>query len=386
MLEYLGYFGVYSAAVYFALHLLKTFASILFFKLRPERRKPMTSLAVLTPIVSGDPNLEDNLKQHLSVLPADSQIFWILDESDEEAKLVMKEVLQSTQRTVTVLESPEIPGDFNPKAFKMQLAYPLIEKDYVCVLDDDTMPTTETLEAAVGALERAEVYTGLPCYLRGPNFWSDLICHFVANNGIATYLATQCFGPPVSLNGMFYILKSSTLRGYGGFELIYPYLCDDYAFARVVKERGGLIHQSTLPHAIRTHASSSQAYFRLLHRWFAMATVLFRDQPIRLQAMILILLALPPFLLWFSLLSPMLSPYGWLVFPALVSVRFLLIRLQHWVVLPHRYPINFVTSIVSEVLQPVHAIHAAVSQQFYWRKRLIRTNWDGTFEYIRSDS
>ncbi len=382
MCEVLGYCGMVSAILYLAMHSLKTVLAIVFFRARQEKRKPIRSLAVLTPIVSGDPNLEDFLRGHLATLPLDSQIFWIVNADDEEAKRITSTIAKESPHSITTVSCPEIPRDINRKAYKMQLAFPLIATEYVCVLDDDTVPNQDTLEAAMGALETADIYTGLPCYMRGANFWSDMICHFVANNGISTYLATQCFGPPVSLNGMFYVMKTTTLHRYGGFTPILPFLCDDYALARVVKEHGGLIHQSVLPHSTRTHAATSREYIRLFHRWFVMAMVLFRDQPLRLKCMILVLLGFPPVLLWFSLLSPLAGLWGWLLLLALVLFRHLLIRIQHWTILPFRYPVNFFTSMISEFFQPFHVLHACSSNTFYWRKRLIRIDANGTLTNV----
>lgn len=383
MREAIGYCGVVSAILYLVIQSLKTYLAIAFYRSRTERRNPVHSLSVLTPILSGDPNLENNLRSHLQVLPPDSRIFWIIYAQDAEAKRITARLVEGSQLPIKIVPSPEIPFNANPKAFKMQLAVPLIDTQYVCILDDDTVPTRETLEAAMGALESADVYTGLPCYMRGANLWSDLICHFVANNGIATYLATQCFGPPVSLNGMFYVMKTETLRSYDGFTRIMPFLCDDYALARVVKEQGGVIHQSVLPHTTRTHAETSRDYFRLFHRWFAMAMVLFRDQSLKIQCMIISLLGLPPFLLWFSLLSPLAGWWGWILLAALLMTRHGLIRLQHSVILPFPYKIHFLTSLISEWLQPIHVLHACFSKTFYWRKWLIRTGQNGTFEYVR---
>lgn len=386
MREVLGYCGVVSASLYLVLQSLKTILAITFYRSRRECRRPVESLSVLTPILSGDPNLENNLRGHLNVVPPDSPIYWIVYEHDAEAQRIVTSLTQEHARPITIVPCQEIPFDANPKAYKMQLAVPLLHTRYVCVLDDDTIPSLETLEGAIGALESADVYTGLPCYQRSTHFWSDMICHFVANNGIATYLATQWFGPPVSLNGMFYVMKTETLRGYGGFTPIFPFLCDDYALARVVKEHGGVIHQSVLPHSTKTHAETSRDYFRLFHRWFAMAMVLFRDQPLPLKGMILVLLGLPPFLLWLSLLSPLVGWWGWIVLASVIAFRHVLIRLQHRCVLPFRYPIHFVKSLISELLQPVHVLHASLSNTFYWRKWLIRTLANGRFEYVRDRS
>jgi ceramide glucosyltransferase len=391
MREALGYCGVASAILYLVIQSLKTILAITFYRSRTECRRPVQSLSVLTPILSGDPSLENQLRAHLNVIPPGSPIYWIIYEHDAEALRITTLLAQDHQRTqhqrpITILQSPEIPFDANPKAYKMQLAVPLLDTCYVCVLDDDTIPSLETLEAAIGALESADVYTGLPCYQRGTSFWSDMICHFVANNGIATYLATQWFGPPVSLNGMFYVMKTETLRSYGGFKPIFPFLCDDYALARVVKEHGGVIHQSVLPHSTRTHAETSRDYFRLFHRWFAMAMVLFRDQPLGLKGMILVLLGLPPFLLWLSLLSPLVGVSGWILLASVFAFRHLLIRLQHRCILPFPYPIHVVKSLISELLQPLHVLHASLSNTFYWRKWLIRTLANGKFEYVRDRS
>jgi ceramide glucosyltransferase len=386
MREVLGYCGVVSAILYLVIHSLKTILAIAFYRSRTERRRPVQSLSVLTPILSGDPNLENTLRSHLNVIPLDCPIYWIIYENDSEAQRITTSLAHGQNRPITILQSPEIPFDANPKAYKLQLAVPQLETQYVCVLDDDTIPSLETLEAAIGALESADVYTGLPCYQRGANFWSDMICHFVANNAIATYLATQCFGPPVSLNGMFYVMKTETLLSYGGFAPIFPFLCDDYALARVVKEHHGVIHQSVLTHFIQTHAATNRDYFRLFHRWFAMAMVLFRDQPLRLKGMILVLLGLPPFLLWFSLLSPLLGAWGWMVLVLAIAIRHLLIRLQHGAILQFHYPIHFAKSLFSELLQPVHVLHASLSDTFYWRNWPIRTLENGKFEYVRERS
>lgn len=380
--------GAVACVLYLGLHAGKTWLALRVFRRLPRATElpPQVSLSVITPIVGGDPQLTAVLSAQRSQLPAGTRLLWLLDAGDEAGWRAAEQAAAGVHGPAPrLLETVPAPDGCNPKVWKLQSGWEHVDTEYVAVLDDDTTLTHDSLPTAIAALDHCELATGLPCYEPGTGIWSSLVAHFVANNAIATYLATQAWGPPVSLNGMFYVLRTTTLREYDGFAPLAPYVCDDYAQARVVKQHGGRIFQSAVPQRIATTVPSGRAYVRLMHRWFFTALVLVYDQPWRTQAMIGTLLGTPPLLLWCAPLVLAAGVSGAILLVVTLLLRHLLLRVQHEVVLPGHVSISWWQSLASEWLQPLHVLHALASRRFPWRRRTIVARRDGTFHYVESD-
>ncbi|HEX7832572.1 MAG TPA: glycosyl transferase, partial [Thermoanaerobaculia bacterium] len=120
-------------------------------------------------------------------------------------------------------------------------------------------------------------------------------------------------------------------------------------------------------------------------RWFLFANVLLRDQPARLQLLVVPLMGFPPILFALSFLSAAggVIPAAILAFALLV--RHVLLRTLHASIFQTRVAFNPLTSILSELLQPLHWLHACLQHSLQWRTRRILLGRDGTFSYVGQD-
>lgn len=322
-------------------------------------------MTVLQPVLGGDPFLAEALRRNLEEV--DARFFWLVDDDDAEAQRVT-EALKNER--VTIIRCPPVTGDANPKTVKLHRALPLVETEYVAVLDDDTVLTPEHLGRARFALQSCTLYTGLPHYLPGANVWSSLVTHFVNNNSVLTYLPLLPLIGPLTINGMFYVMRTDSLRAMGGFAPLVDKLCDDYALATLVKRNGGTIRQGITEQYLRTTVDGPAHYVRLMHRWFVFANTLVRDQTLGVQLLLFVALGLPPLLLWigFGTLSYAL--------PLALLGRHLMLR-----TLPGQTGLSVLPSIVAELLQPLHWLHASLQHTLRWRTRRIALGADGTFSY-----
>jgi ceramide glucosyltransferase len=302
-----------------------------------------------------------------------ARFLWLVDEDDAEGLRITGELAEGSNGQAVILRCPPVSGSVNPKTVKLERGLAYVETAYVAVLDDDTIVTAKHFGRAVFALRSCTLYTGLPCYLGGAGFWSSLLTCFVNNNSALTYLPLLPLIGPLTINGMFYVMRSEELRAMGGFASIEEKLCDDYALATLVKRHGGTIHQGVTRQYLRTTVPSAAHYVRLMHRWFLFANTLVRDQPFGVQLLLFFALGLPPLLLWtgFATLSYAL--------PFVLLLRHVVIRSMQD---PAGGGTSAIVSILSELLQPLHWLHATLQHTLRWRTRRIALGADGTFSYI----
>jgi ceramide glucosyltransferase len=361
--------GAIAVALYAAIFATKFLLASRYAATHREDEGLEGEITVMQPILGGDPFLDEALRRNLGQ-PA--RFLWLVDEDDAEGRRVTGRLAETAGEHVEIVLCPPAGPGANPKTAKLQRGLDRVTTEYFAILDDDAILSEGQLQRAMFGLKSSTLYTGLPCYLRGGNVWSSLVTHFVNNNSILTYLPPLPLVGPLSINGMFYVMRRDDLRGMGGFTPIVRQLCDDYALAGLVRGNGGTIRQGTTPQFLHTTVPDAKHYVRLMHRWFVFANVLVRDQPARIQLLLAVFLGLPPLLLWIGALCPPL----WLVL--LTGRHLALRRLQRRVfgVLPH---LNVLMSIASELLQPLHWLHACFQHTLRWRTRRIVVAADGTF-------
>lgn len=360
------------------------YLSILLFKSVSAERykrnfKPVTGnvnlkdVAILQPILSGDPSLNRTLEANLHNFP-ESKFYWLIDNEDAVAHDIVDElILRFANVNIVKRSYEEAPEKINPKLFKLNHALQECMSDYCVVLDDDTILSRQSLEVLVGELCNAEISTGLPQYDNGTNFSSALLACFVNNNATLTYLSTLNLMDPITLNGMCYAFHRKTFEKLGGFRPVLDHLTDDLAVAQHVIGKGGKIRQTPFVQIVQTHLSGTGAYFRQMHRWNVFASLLLKKQPTRMQAVILALNGIPPLLLIAALILTGVFP-SW---PTIASLAVVLL-VRH--ILIARYsgqagvfsPSFFFTSLLSECLQPVHYVHALLCKKIKWRSRTYR--------------
>lgn len=351
------------------------------------RRQPATAphrggdVDVAQAILSGDPRLADVLRDDVVALP-DARFLWLVDEHDVEAQRVCADLKAAHPGVrIDVMSIPPAPDRTNPKLWKLEVAYRASTAPVFLVLDDDTRLSATTLGALVHALETHDLATSLPVYRAGENWPSHLLAQFVANHAAVTYLALQPWIAPVTTNGMAYAIRRTRFDAIGGFAPLFRHLTDDLAVAGRVRTTGGTIAQVAATHEVETTVRDLAHYVQLMHRWTLFALLLLRTQPARVQALVTVVLGLPPILLLLLVVRAWLvpSPLAVVTLAVLLIVRSIVIASLHRAVgTPGLHRAG--ASIASELWQPVHLVHALVSPVIVWRTRRYRVRADDDFE------
>lgn len=374
--------GCVAAVAYGVIQATKAALSLGYFRRHPESDLVEGSVTILQPILGGDPALEQTLQANLQNASGGTQFLWLVDDDDLIGREVAERLLEQTPRLVRVVRCPACGEGMNPKSFKLHLALPEVTTEFMAVLDDDTILSPGHLQRGIATLASCDLYTGLPRYASNGGLWSDLVAHFVNNNSITTYLSLLDAIGPLTINGMFYVMRTETLRRMGGFESIVGQLCDDYALAQLVKRHDGKIRQGVTSQLLQTSIAGPRQYARQMHRWFLFANVLVQDQTLQTQLLLVTLLGLPPLLLWLSFLSLAGGMPGGIVLLAILVGRHLMLRQMHRRVFGGPMSFSWSLSLLAELLQPFHLLHACLSPVIVWRSRRIRVGRRGSFSYV----
>lgn len=339
----------------------------------------LSDATILQPIMSGDSRLHETLAANLEALPT-AQFFWLIDESDMAAKEAVAALRQRyPQRRIRKFCLPQAPEGVNPKTFKLEQAWGHIETPVCVVLDDDAQLSAATLASMIAALDDNVLATALPYYLDDERWPSRLLAQFVNNNSALAYLPLLPYAEPLSINGMCYALRTQYLLQLGGFSPILRHLTDDLAMADRVRSAGGRLQQLIAPVAMQTSVHDALRYARQMHRWFLFATLLMRRQSLGTNLAILLLQGVHPVILCslvffgFRELDLIASGSGDTESALTVLVGVLVLRLtclatlQRWLTGAVRH--RPVLSILSELLQPVHLVHALLVRTIWWRTR-----------------
>jgi ceramide glucosyltransferase len=180
---------------------------------------------------------------------------------------------------------------------------------------------------------------------------------------------------------MAYAMRSTTVDTIGGFGAMMTSVTDDLAVARRVLAAGGRICQTASPVWVQTTVVDGPHYVRQMHRWFLFASLLIRSQPPGMRMLVVALHATPPLLLWAAVVGTMTtgpSAGGAALATVLILRAGALAGLQ-WRIYgrPIHHPVS---SVVSELLQPLHMIHALLQRSIAWRTRRYVVHSDQTFE------
>lgn len=366
---------------------------------------PPNTLTIAQAILSGDPLLESRLETNLNALKG-QPFRWLIDEDDTEAQRIAAKLQRPN---LHVKLCPPCPESTNPKLWKLQAAAQLVKTPFFAVVDDDTTLSESSAAALIEAAKSHTVATGLPCYL-SRSFSSGLLAQFVNNNSIFTYLGTSRLLPPFTLNGMGYVMRTEELERIDYFKPILNELTDDLALATLVLKLGGTIHQSAAPMQVQTGVRNLKHYWQMMHRWYVFTLLLLQRQSISSQVIIFLLHGLPPMLmvamLVLGLASGQLSPWTAIMFtmvcwgskwlmPELIalaffafaflaastpfSIVFFCVLYIRWALLGSLQDKYFnqdlhrpFLSVISELLQPLHLLHALCIRTIRWRTRLYK--------------
>ncbi|MCX6550346.1 MAG: glycosyltransferase [Acidobacteria bacterium] len=372
------------AAGYLTLLLVKMWLAVR--AARHTRRRAdrdLSDVAVVQPILSGDPSLGDVLEDNVVTLPS-AQFVWVVDSGDGPARDLCDMLRRRHAKTrFDILVLPPAGAGENPKLFKLERVRTAVGDRVLLVLDDDTRMPAESLACMIDGLDGSELVTALPAYIDDGRWPSRLLAQFVNNNAALTYLPLLHIAPPVTINGMAYAIRAGTLDRLGGFGPIMGCITDDLAVAHMVIASGGSICQTAAPVWVTTTVTGGRHYMRQMHRWFVFALLQLRCLPAWLKSLTVLLHAAPPLLLWGVAAAVALRPTraGLVAVAVLLAVRSAgLIGLQRRVY--GRSLHHPVSSVVSELLLPVHMVHALVQRTITWRTRRYRVQGDRTFRAV----
>lgn len=336
------------------------------------------TLTVAQAILSGDPGLEEMLESNLESLRG-QHFLWLCDEGDGEALRIVKVLMERHPgERVALLLCPPCPAGVNPKVFKLIHGSSQVDTPFLLVLDDDTHLPARSAATLVHHACSHDIATGLPQYRNGTGLPSELLAQFVNNNSAMTYLSLLPVSEPVSINGMCYVMKTEKI---GVFREIARHLTDDLALAACIRRNGGSIHQSSVTQILSTQVNGAAHYRRMMHRWYLFAMLLLKEQPPGGRMMIFLLHGWHSLLLWGILgmvvAAPSLLTVGILM--GLLGIRGRVLMLVQWRVF-HRVVHLPLISVMSELLQPFHLIHAMVDRNIQWRGRRYRVHASDRFE------
>lgn len=331
----------------------------------------LDAVTVIQPILSGDPALESVLASTVEQLRG-AAFFWLIDDDDAEAAQVTQRLQQRyPQQHIAVFSFPEAPEGVNPKLFKLEQARAQVSRDVILVLDDDAVLSAASLRRMLSELTDNTLVTALPWYRAADNLPSRLLAQFVNDNSALTYLPLLTFAPPLTLNGMCYAIRGETLARAGGFAPVLRHLTDDLAMATLLTRHGVRIVQSTAAVRVQTSVADGTRYFRQMHRWFLFATLLMREKSAAVNLSIFLLQGLHPLLLWALLILASGSAAHGALLVGIVVIRHLALRGVQRASAPE-IPAHLLLSLLSELLQPFHLLHALVNRTIYWRSRRYR--------------
>lgn len=366
-----------------------------FFRQPPPPLKLPRLVSILQPILSGDPTLADCLAANLRSRSACAREYlWLLDEDDQAGiQLCQQTASLHPQVSVQIILLPPPGPDENPKTIKLIAGLAHARGDVICVLDDDTRLPDGGLETCLAYLDQpgAGLAFGLPYYISFINLWSSLVAAFVNSYSLLTYIPYLRFSQPVTINGMFYLLKRSRLEQIGGWNGLEHILADDFAIAQRVRAHGYTLIQTPVRHAISTFVPSPRRYLDLLQRWFIFprASLMRYLQPHELA------------ILYGVAFTPMFVPWlllaGWAIWPStLTAAIFCAYLALHFSIcisinlryLPRPTPWHKLWLIpLLQLVLPLQILAALVSPpRIIWRGHLMQADHTGSFRFLRRRS
>ncbi len=332
-------------------------------------------VVVLQPILSGDPYLVEQLAANLANHPT-VRFRWLVDEADDEGRRIASELAEGLER-VEVRLYEEAPASMNPKLYKLARAIDAADV-LVAVLDDDTVLPPGTLARAATMLADADLITGIPYYLPDGGPWSRLLAAFVNGNALVTYLPMSLIGPPVSINGMFYLTTTAGLERAGGFGAIENRVCDDYELACAYRQAGLRIAQASLPHPLRTFVPDAGSYARIMRRWLVFSLRLLRDEASLALLALVIAPGIAPAAATACAVAGRRPALAVATLAAVTVKAVATARLRRDLLGEPTAAADLVLEVVSDLILPVHLFAAVAARgRIMWRGKPMRVARDG---------
>ncbi|NJN18530.1 MAG: glycosyltransferase [Oscillochloris sp.] len=384
------------AALIFGERLLKLLAVQRFFRRSPPPVRPDPGLvSILQPILSGDPALEPCLERNLAARSRYRREFiWLIDNDDREAQRICAELASRYPGVaITIVVLPPPPAEHNPKLAKLIAGISHAQGEVICVLDDDTMLPDDGLETCLPHLDQPGVGLafGLPYYTSFDNVWSSLTACFVNSSSLMTYIPFALCYEPVTINGMFYALRRSTLDAIGGFAGLERIVADDFAVAARVRSHGYRLAQTALRHPIRTTVSGAGHYFSLIQRWliFPRESLMRHLKPHELM-IFYALVGVPVLFPWLALVLPSIKPGA-----AMRRIRMAYFALSYAIFVYHNHA--YLNSAVPwrqtlllplvQVILPAQLLAALIApRRIIWRGHILTIDRGGNLRLLKRNA
>ncbi len=358
----------------------------------PAQTRPVRLVSILQPILSGDPTLPACLEANLCARTRyEREFLWLVDTDDLEGQRICESLAQRhPQQRLCIVFLPPPEERQNPKVVKLIAGARLAQGDVICVLDDDTRLPDGGLESCLPYLDEPGIglVCGLPYYIGFHTPWSQLVACFVNSHSLMTYIPYLQFSGPLTINGMFYCVRSTTLTEVGGFAGLEGVLADDFAIAQRMRRRGLKMRQTPLVHGISTTVTGARHYFSLIQRWFIFPREsLMRHLKAREQVLLYGLALLPMFVAW--------GFVGWLLFyPSLWTLGGLIgYVLYHYATFAwfNRAYFNLATPwrvsswvVVLQLIMPLQILVALISpQRIVWRGHIMKAERGGGLRFVQ---
>ncbi|MBZ8182503.1 glycosyltransferase [Oscillatoria salina] len=349
-------------------------------------------ISILQPILSGDPTLWSCLSGNLEMVTSyQCEFLWLVDTDDEIGIAGCQELINSyPERHIRLLTLPPPPDKISPKTYKLIEGLKQSQGEYITVLDDDTILPDWAFEQSLPLLNQPEIGVtfGLPYYLNFSNLWSSLLAAVVNGNSLLTYIPYTYLIKPITLNGMFFVIKKEILAQINGFSGLENTLVDDHAIAMRFREYNYQLKQSPVCHGISTQVNNLTHYLNIINRWFIFP-----------QASIMRLGNFQDLLIFYTIVLlptcfPLLIFLYTLIFPSIYTLTYSLIyfSFSYWMLA--KFNQNYLNQatpnhkiillIILQILLPINIILSLISpKKINWRGHIMEIKKDGTFTFIQ---
>jgi ceramide glucosyltransferase len=345
-------------------------------RLNKEVSIDQKNYTIIQPILSGDADLKKRLYQNVWQLE-DMCFFWLVDEDDLEGQKIVQEILAENpyfSERVTVVTIEKVPQGVNPKVFKMKQVLDEVSTEYCIVLDDDSVIDRRFFNemSQYEALEEEWLVTGIPYNDATDFFFSRLVAAFVNSQSHLTYFTMAYKKKSRTINGMFYLTRTETIKDHQAFVAIEKYLCDDYELAKYLASKKVRLIQSTIPCYVKTTVIDFSSYVRLMKRWLVFTNHYMREQT---SFLLLVFIVLPSILPVFMLVLAFTQGWGVVAFTfgLFVLKAFINAKMREKIFKKKEAILSIVFESISDLILPFLYGYALVSpRHIQWRDKKIK--------------
>jgi len=209
---------------------------------------------------------------------------------------------------------------------------------------------------------------------------------FVNGNTLTTYLPPLAIMPPITVNGMYYVIPRRVLDACGGFGAMEREFADDYAIGRLIARNGYRLVQTDVRHAESTTVRSARHYAKLLKRWLRAPQLSIEREATPRERVVYYALAVAPAcyplaVLLLALLAPSALSLGALGALALVLLASSAQLSRRWLsgATP---PLGHLIVLTMHFALPLHLVLTLVRRdRLSWRGNVIEVGPDGALRY-----